>query len=203
VLQAIQSGGSVPITRVAGLDPLAIGKVLDLGSLGVIVPMVESAAEAARAAAACRYPPAGSRSVGAMRPGPVMGSDDVDDWAQVACVVMVETVRGLEDVEAIAATPGVDAIYVGPGDLGISMGMSAYPARRSPEEAERHRAALERVRVACDRAGIACGLFVGEGAAAKGYLDQGFRLVTASIDFTLIEAGSRRDLAIARGELAG
>ena len=137
-----------------------------------------------------------------MRSGPVIGSDATGDWERVACIVMVETVAGLDAVDAIAATPGLDGIYVGPGDLAIGMGLSPYRSERSAAEEARHRSALLRVRDACLTAGIAPGLYVGDGAGARDALDDGFRVVTASIDFTLIEAGSRRDLALARGEIA-
>jgi 4-hydroxy-2-oxoheptanedioate aldolase len=203
VLGAITAGGSVPIVRVPWNDPVVIGKTLDLGALGVIVPMVETADEAARAVAACRYPPGGSRSSGPLRPNLVMRSDEPSDWERVACVVMVETATGLRNVDAIAATPGLSGLYVGPGDLAISLGLSPYRSRRSPDDETIHATAVEAIRAASDRHGIAAGIYVGEGVAARRYLDAGFRIVTASIDYSLVEEGSRRDLAAARGVSSG
>jgi 2-keto-3-deoxy-L-rhamnonate aldolase RhmA len=81
--------------------------------------------------------------------------------------------------------------------------MSPYGPARSADEAARHADALETIRLACERHGIASGLYVGDGEAARRYLDQGFRIVTASIDYTLIDAGSRRDLETARGSSNG
>jgi 4-hydroxy-2-oxoheptanedioate aldolase len=201
VLGAITTGGSVPIVRVPWNDPVVIGKALDLGALGVVVPMVESAEQAAAAVAACRYPPHGTRSVGPLRPNLIMRSDAPDDWQRVACIVMVETALGLADIEAIAATPGVDGVYIGPGDLAVSLGLSPYRARRTPEEEATHAAAVASILAACDRHGVPAGIYVGEGEAARRYLEAGFRIVTASIDYSLIEAGSQRDLAAARGRV--
>lgn len=203
ILSAITIGGSVPIVRVPWNDPVVIGKALDLGALGVVVPMVETADEAAAAVAACRYPPAGTRSAGPLRPNLVMRSDEPSDWERVACIVMVETAKGLRNVDAIAATPGLAGIYVGPGDLAISLGLSPYGSRRSPDDETTHATAVEAIRSACDVHRIAAGIYVGEGGAARRYLEGGFRIVTASIDYGLIEAGSHRDLAAARAESPG
>jgi 4-hydroxy-2-oxoheptanedioate aldolase len=203
VLQAIEVGGSAGIVRVPTNDTTVIGKVLDLGALAVVIPLVESADAAEWAVGACRYPPVGARSAGPLRPNLFMGSDEPSDWAQVGCVVMVVTVRGLERVDEIAAVGGLTGIYVGPGDLAISLGMSPYGPARTADENARHADAIARILAACDRNGIAAGIYVGEGERARGYLDQGFRIVTASIDYTLIDAGSRRDLALARGSNGG
>ena len=203
VLASITVGGCVPIVRVPWNDPVVIGKTLDLGALGVIVPMVETAAEAARAVAACRYPPIGTRSAGPLRPTLIMRSNEPSDWERVAPIVMVETAKGLHNVDAIGATPGLAAIYVGPGDLAISLGLSPFSAQRSAEDEATHAAAIDTIRLACEANDIAAGIYVGEGGAARRFLQAGFRIVTASIDYTLIEAGSARDLAAARGEQPG
>lgn len=203
VLQAIEVGGSAGIVRVPTNDATIIGKVLDIGALAIVVPLVETAEEAAAAVAACRYPPAGRRSAGPLRPNLFMGSDEPSDWARVGCVVMVETALGVERVDEIAAVDGLTGIYIGPGDLAISLGMSPYGAARGADENARHAKAIATILAACDRHEIAAGIYVGEGERARTYLDQGFRIVTASIDYTLIDAGSRRDLAQARGSTGG
>jgi 4-hydroxy-2-oxoheptanedioate aldolase len=115
MLQAIGAAGAAPITRVLSNDPFRIMKALDAGAWGVIVPLVNDAEEAARAVSACRYPPDGIRSYGPIRASSLLGSKDPEDLAgEVLCLVMVETREGLENVEEIAATPGVDGIYIGP-----------------------------------------------------------------------------------------
>ncbi len=121
MLQAIEAAGATPITRVLSNDPFRIMKALDAGAWGVIVPLVNGAGEAARAMAACRYPPHGIRSYGPIRAASVIGSRNPEDLAgEVLCLVMVETREALENVEEIAATPRVDGIYIGPADLAIS-----------------------------------------------------------------------------------
>lgn len=199
VLAAIHAGGSAGIVRVGSHDAAAMGKVLDLGALAIVVPLVETAEQAAAAVAACHYPPHGTRSVGPLRANLVLGADALEEWDNVGCIVMVETARGLENVDAIAAVAGLTGIYIGPGDLAISLGMSPFDGSRSADEEARHAEALETIRRACEAHGIASGLYVGEGERARRYLDAGFRIVTASIDYSLIEAGSHRDLDAAHG----
>jgi 4-hydroxy-2-oxoheptanedioate aldolase len=195
---AIEARGVTPVTRVPALDPHAISTSLDMGALAVIVPMVETAEEAAVLVSACRYPPIGIRSAGPTRAIYRMGLD-LSDLGRVAAVAMVETKRGLENVEAIAATPGLDGIYVGPGDLAISLGLPVLPDHRTADQARVHAAAIQRILRACQSAGIVAGIYAGTGAAARRHIDQGFRMVTVAWDAGLLEDGGRAELAIARG----
>ena len=189
MFQAIRSGGAAPVVRVPANDQAVIGKVLDAGALGVLVPMVDSAAEAARAVAACRYPPRGTRSFGPVRAASVMGSAEPSNLEQVVCAVMVETRAGLERVDEIAATPGVDAIYVGPADLALALGL---PPRFEQDEAA-HVGAVEAIRDACHRNGIVAGIHCADGAMAARRQAQGFTMVTAATDLELVRAGVRRE----------
>ena len=108
---------------------------------------------------------------------------------------------GLDDVDAIAAVEGLTGIFVGPADLAISLGMSTDPGVWTDEQRARHVAATDTVRDACRRAGIVFpGILVGNPARARGYLETGFQAVTASLDIVVLESGSVRDLAIARGQ---
>ena len=200
VLQAIQAGGGKGIVRVPSHEYRDIGKALDLGALAVVIPLVETAEEAAAAVTACRFPPHGTRSWGAIRAGLLIGNEEPRDLERFGCFVMIETVRGLENVEAIAAVEGLTGIFVGPADLAINLGMSTDPSVWSDEQRARHVAATDRVRDACKRAGIVPGILVGNPARARGYVETGFQAVTASLDVVVLESGSVRDLAIARGE---
>ena len=199
MLQAISGQGATPIVRLAANDPAAIGRVLDAGALGVIVPMVGSAEEAARAVVACRYPPRGRRSYGPVRAATVMGTRAPRELEQVVCAVMVETEEGLERVDEIAGTDGVDAIYVGPADLSLALGLP--PAYE--HEAPAHREALERIRAACERHGIIAGIHCDGGAMAARRLQQGFRMVTVANDLVTLRAGVTAELAAATGPDAG
>jgi len=136
IFTAISVQGAIPITRVAANDAAAIGKSLDLGALGIVVPMVNTAEEAARAVGAAKFPPNGVRSMGPIRAHLVHG-DEIEDLESPVMIVMVETAAGLANVDVIAATPGVDAIYVGPADLSIALGVP-FSSRRSSA----HRTAL-------------------------------------------------------------
>ena len=200
VLQAIQAGGGKGIVRVPSHEYRDIGKALDLGALAVVVPLVETADEAAAAVTACRFPPHGTRSWGAIRTGLLIGNEEPRDLERFGCFVMIETVRGLENVDAIAAVEGLTGIFVGPADLAINLGMSTDPSVWSDEQRARHVAATDRVRDACRDAGIVPGILVGNPARARGYVQTGFQAVTASLDVVVLESGSVRDLAIARGE---
>ena len=196
IFQAVGASGAVPLTRVLANDAGIIGRVLDAGALGVIVPLVNDAEEAARAVAACRYPPQGVRSYGPVRAGEVVGSKATEDLAgEVLCFVMVETREGLERVEEIAATPGLDGIYIGPSDLALSLGLA--PTLEITEKA--HAEAVGRIRKACRERGIVCGIHCGSGEWARKHAEAGFEMVTVTMDTKLLTEAARRELEVARG----
>lgn len=142
-----------PLVRVAANQPDQIGKALDAGAQGVIVPVVNSVADAQQAAAACRYPPQGTRSCGPMRDAMIEGIDYLATAnEQVACVVMIETEEDLANVEAIAAVEGVDALFVGPMDLCYGLGLS--PGQFADA---RFTDAITRILTACKAHGRAAG----------------------------------------------
>jgi len=193
MIQAISGQGAVPIARVPSNDLATIGKVLDAGALGVVVPLVNTAEEAARAVAACRYPPLGGRSYGPVRAATVIGSRDVADLNQVVVAVMVETPEGLANVDEIAATPGLDAIYCGPADL--SLGLDLPPLYE--HDAEVHTKAVDRIREACERNGIIAGVHCVGGEMTTRRFAQGFRMATVVNDLALVRAGATAELALA------
>ncbi len=123
MVQTAAFANTVPLVRVPLNEPWMIQKALDLGAFGVIVPLVNTAEEAAAAVSACRYPPLGNRSFGPIRAARVIGWEPAQANAEVACIVQIETVEGLKNAAAIAAVPGVDGIFAGPADLAISMGL--------------------------------------------------------------------------------
>ncbi len=199
VFRAIEVHGAAPTTRVPANSFAEIGKALDVGAVAIVVPMVGTAEEAARAAAACHYPPRGGRSVGPLRGPLARASERLEALDEAACVVMVETADGLRNVDAIAATPGVDAIYIGPGDLGLGLGLSAWPDDWSLVQAKIHADAIATILAACRRHGVAPGIHTGDGTTARRYLDHGFLMVTVASDLGLITSGGRTQLDLARG----
>jgi 4-hydroxy-2-oxoheptanedioate aldolase len=190
----VLAAGSTPVlVRVASDDPARIGRALDAGAAGVIVPLVESAAQARAAVAACRHPPAGTRSWGTTRSN--LGLADVTPASAntaAFCAVMAETVGAVEAIDAIAATEGLDAVFVGPADLGISAG-------RKPGDVADF---AERIVEACAAAGVIAGIYAGGPESAATWNRLGFRLLAMHNDAQLLHDGARAQLAAAR-ELVG
>ncbi|MFM5922999.1 MAG: HpcH/HpaI aldolase family protein [Novosphingobium sp.] len=199
LIPATSATRATPLVRVAGNDAAAIGRVLDAGAHGVIVPMVNSAAEAAAAVAACRYPPQGTRSCGPMRGIMLEGFGYLATAnAEVACIAMIETRQGLDNVAAIAATPGLDALFVGPMDLcyglGITPGNFADPAFVE---------AIEAIKSASQAAGVALGMFGASPALAAKYLSEGFQFASVGTDISFFRDGAKAAFDTARGTAAG
>jgi 4-hydroxy-2-oxoheptanedioate aldolase len=178
---AIRLAGATPIGRVRHAHPADIGRALDLGCDGVIVPNVNSAAQAREVVAACRYPPAGYRSAGGVLAG-----------GEPFCIVMAESVAAAEDLEATLAVDGVDGIYVGPRDLSYSLGCPLDP------EDPVLRPALERIWAACAAAGKPVGVHATDGATAHLYRDRGCSLITVASDGAAISRGTAAEFRAAR-----
>ena len=195
MFQAIRGGGAAPITRVLSNDPFLIMKALDAGSWGVIVPLVNTAGDAASAVSACRYPPLGVRSYGPVLAAGVVGSRDPEELGgKVICLVMVETREALEKVDEIAATPGLDGIYIGPSDLALSLGLTPTLEIMEGEHAE----AVRRIREACHEHGIAAGIHAPSGEWARRHAEAGFDLITVATDAPLLRAAAAQEMAAAR-----
>jgi 4-hydroxy-2-oxoheptanedioate aldolase len=162
--------------------------------------MVSTGAEAAAAVAACRYSPKGVRSFGPVRASMVLDSRDTEIVGDsMLCFVMVETRLGVENIEAIASTPGLDGIYVGPADLALGLGLPPNLDKEEPE----HVAAVAKILDACNRHNIIAGIQCGSGKAARKFADRGFRLVTFTKDSSLLPAAVEKEVAACVGELAG
>jgi 4-hydroxy-2-oxoheptanedioate aldolase len=191
LLQAISQTETVPFVRVAWNEPAAIMKALDLGAYGVIVPLVNDAAEAAAAVAACRYPPVGIRSNGPVRAIQYGGGDYVANANdEILVMAMIETKDGLANLDAICATPGLDAVYIGPADLSFALGLP--PRGDNPDPV--HIAACDRIRDAAHRAGIKCVMHCASAAFAAGAVKRGFDMVMLTSDLASMIAGVRTQL---------
>jgi 2-keto-3-deoxy-L-rhamnonate aldolase RhmA len=177
---AVGLAGVPVLARVAGNDAVSIATGLDAGAAGVIVPLVETAAEAARAVDLSRYPPAGRRSAGGVRPLTAFGAYH-RSAADTLVAVMIETAAGVDQAAAIAAVPGVDAVFIGTGDLALSLGCApGEPA---------HVAACAAVLDTCRAASLPCGAFTGGRAEAQARRAQGYRLVVLENDISLAVQG--------------
>ncbi|MFJ6197427.1 HpcH/HpaI aldolase/citrate lyase family protein [Micromonospora sp. NPDC092111] len=196
-LTAIDAGGgSVGLVRVGANDPYQIGRALDAGAAGVIVPMVDSADDAARAVAAATYPPHGVRSYGPMRSALRIGPVPAEADAAVTCLAMIETPGGLANVERICAVPGLTGIYVGPSDLCLAIG-GTHPG--DPRVAAAFEAALARISRAAADAGVAAGIHTASGEDASRRLAQGFTFATVSSDLVHLEQAAADHLRSAGG----
>ncbi|ALE72757.1 MULTISPECIES: aldolase/citrate lyase family protein [unclassified Pseudonocardia] len=194
-ITAVDTFGVASMVRVQANDAFWIGQALDTGARGVIVPMVDTVADAESAVAATRYPPVGRRSYGPMRaqlrvgPTPAVADDEV------ACLVMIETPDGLANVKDIAAVPGVDGLYVGPSDLRLALGGKTST---DPDLDERFEEALTAILAAANAAGIACGIHCPDGATAARRLAQGFSYASVACDVVHLEQAAKAHLDAAR-----
>lgn len=192
--------GVPSLVRVEALDEARIGRALDLGSDGVIIPLVASAEDARQAVAACRYARYGTRSFG-VQTRRVQGMGE----SLPVCWIQVETAGVMGQLEEIASVDGVDGLYVGPADLGLALvGEPAADVEsvfdESHPHAEEMRVAFDKVVAACRNAGIAAGLHCGSGAAAVTAAQHGFTASAVAADLGLIARGLAAELAVARSQ---
>ena len=166
---AIRLAGAAPVGRIRYAHPADIGRALDLGCEGVIVPNVDSAGQARQVAGAVRYPPAGYRSAG----GVLAAADPF-------CLVMVESAAAVEDLEATLAIDGVDGVYVGPRDLSLALG-----CERDPDDPV-FNPVLKRIWAACAAAGKPVGVHATDASTARRYRDEGCTVLTTANDATAI-----------------
>jgi 4-hydroxy-2-oxoheptanedioate aldolase len=186
MLQAISTTTLTPIVRLAANDPTLIGQALDAGAMGLICPLINSPEEAAAFVAASRYPPNGMRSSGATRAMIYAGFDygvNADD--QLLRFAMIETADALRRVDEIAATPGLDGLYVGPSDLSLALGGGQGFDKDEPNMLEAYSAVVE----ACRKNGITAGIHTASPAFAARMAELGFRFITLVGDFNFILAG--------------
>ena len=175
---AIRLGGATPVARVRHAHTADIGRALDLGCEGVIVPNVDSAAQAREVVGAVRYPPVGHRSVGGVLAP-----------AEPFCLVMAESAAAVADLDATLAVDGVDGLYVGPGDLSLSLGCEPDPDDPVLNQV------LQRVWAGCAAAGKPVGVHATDGTTARRYRDAGCTLITTGADAVAIT----RDIAAQLG----
>ncbi|MDP9884279.1 4-hydroxy-2-oxoheptanedioate aldolase [Sinomonas atrocyanea] len=182
---------AVGLVRVDGNSPTSIGKALDAGAVGVIVPLIDSADDAAAAVAAAKYPPLGRRSYGPMRSALRIGPVPAEADATTLVFAMIETPEGLANVKEICATPGLDGIYVGPSDLTLAVG-GAFPG--DPAVQAEFDQALAVVADAAAAAGIAAGIHTAAGAIAAQRFQQGYTFATVASDLTHLELAAKAHL---------
>ncbi|KOF54096.1 MULTISPECIES: HpcH/HpaI aldolase/citrate lyase family protein [unclassified Achromobacter] len=199
-LQALAACDSAPVVRAVSDDKALIKQLLDIGAQTLMIPMVESAAQAEEIVRAMRYPPHGVRGVGG---GLARATrwDGVPDYLRTAheslcLIVQIESRAGAGQAAGIAATQGVDAVFIGPADLSINLGHPGNPGH--PEVQACIRGVIE----AANAAGKACGILAPDPEDARRYRDWGCRFIAVGIDISLLCRAARDNLAVHRGEPA-
>jgi 4-hydroxy-2-oxoheptanedioate aldolase len=191
-LQAVAAYASHPVVRPVRSDSALIKQLLDIGAQTLLLPMIDTAEQAADAVAATRYPPQGIRGVGSALARASRWNripDYLNTAADELCVlVQVETVQGMRNLPAIAAVDGIDGVFFGPSDLSASMGLLGKPGDPSVREAIRN--GIQTVR----RAGKAAGVLAPDPAIAADYLEAGATFVAVGTDTGLLSRAAA-DLA--------
>jgi 2-keto-3-deoxy-L-rhamnonate aldolase RhmA len=189
------------IVRVESHQPAVIGRALDLGAAGIMAPQVDDAGQARAVVAATRYGPAGTRSYGMQ----TTRMDPLADDYRPLVAIQIESMAAVDNAEAIAAVDGVDWLYVGPADLGLSVG--GVPAsdviavfEGSHPLAAEMQDAFRAVVDAANGHGKKAGLHCGSGAAARSLLDFGFTVSAVATDLAVAGHGLAEQLRIARGQ---
>ena len=192
MLQAISTTNTVPLVRVPWLEPGILMKALDAGAYGVICPMVNTRADAQQLVAYTNYAPRGTRSFGPVR-ATLYGGADYFEHADRTVVrfAMIETAQALDNLDAILSVEGLDAIYIGPSDLSISLGCKPTFDELEPKAAQ----AVDHILARARHHGVVAAIHNGTPEAARARIKMGFQLVTIASDARLIAAGAQQILA--------
>jgi 2-dehydro-3-deoxyglucarate aldolase/4-hydroxy-2-oxoheptanedioate aldolase len=191
----------VPLVRPPAVEYHDIARVLDLGAMGVVMPFIDEPQQAEFVVRCCRYPPAGRRGAAfAIAHDDYRGGDVGEKMStanrELLVVLQIESARGLENVEKIAAVPGVDAVWIGQFDLTASLGIPGDVRHPTFQEAQR------RILRACQQAGVAAGygsLILEDVVAAR---EQGFRFLVYTADLWIYQRALREGLTTIRGARA-
>ena len=189
--RSIALGSAVPMARVRRNDYGLIGRLLDMGAMGIVVPMMNSVEQAEAAVFATRYPPDGGRSIGPFGTG-FLGPG-YDDWAdeEIFLAIQIETAEGAKNAEEIMAVDGIDGCWIGPGDLSRFMRLDL----RTPEGREAHAVAIRGVIDGCRKADKIPGISTGDAETAQRWIDEGCLFVTAGGDAEWMVRGARETLS--------
>jgi 4-hydroxy-2-oxoheptanedioate aldolase len=199
-IAAVRQGAAAPIVRVPVGDFGTVSRVLDFGAEGVIAPMINTAADARAFAAAAKFPPIGERSWGPHRAMTLAGMADMKAYLRegndyVVTLAMIETPTALDNLDAILATPGIDAVFVGPSDLSITL---THGAELDPHSAPVEKA-LDRMVAACRKAGKIAGLYCANAERAVACAKRGIRFMAVGSDLAFLRAGTSAQVAALKG----
>lgn len=201
MMQAMESsrGSCPPMVRVPINDPVYFKWALDIGASGIVVPMVNTEEEAVRAVKSAKYPPEGYRGCGPRRAA--LYGRAYKEYVETAnentlVVVMIETPTAIKNIDAILSVKGIDAIFVGPDDLSLNLGI--FQQRENPK----FKGALQTILDACHRHGIAPGMHCNENNISDA-ISMGFQFVALNDDDTFLQMGARACLEKVKGWRGG
>jgi 4-hydroxy-2-oxoheptanedioate aldolase len=194
--QAMQSYAVTPVARVPVNEPGIIAKVLDAGAMGIICPMINTAADAKRLVDATRYPPLGARSFGPLRARTYSDNPPYHELANEHVLVLpqIETMEAVQNLREILDVPGINGIYVGPSDLGFSRGLVPRLDREEPEILELYKQFIAEV----TSRGLIAGIQNGTAAYAVKMAALGFKFLTVSSDLTCLSIAARETIQATR-----
>ena len=188
MFQAIATTDTVPMARSTWNDPAQIMRLLDAGAYGIICPMINTQAEAEAFVGACRYPPLGYRSLGPTRASVYAGADYAQHANEtVVTLAMVETQQALDNLVDILTVPGLDGVFVGPGDLGLSLTGQTGMDMSEPALAE----ALATIGKTTQENGRVAGIWVPTPEIGKQMMQLGYQFITISTDTRLLSAAAK------------
>ena len=193
MLQGISTTGVVPLARVPWNDPAWIMKILDAGAYGIICPMINTRREAEALVAAVRYYPAGYRSWGPVRASIYAGTDEI------VVMPMIETGEAVKNIDDILSVPGIDAVYVGPADLSITLGCTPKLDQTEQPVVE----AQQVIAAACKRHNVAAGIHCGVSAYALKMIASGYQFVTLASDSRMMAARAGDEVSAVRKSASG
>ncbi len=195
MLQAISTTAVVPLARVPWNDPGPIMKILDAGAYGVICPMINTRAEAEALVRACKYYPRGYRSFGPVRASIYAGADYATRANDELIVMpMIETREAVGNIDDILSVPGVDAVYVGPADLSLTLGCTPKLDQTEAPVVE----AQETIVRACKRHHVAAGIHNATAAYAAKMIAGGYQFVTLASDSRFLAAKAAEEVGVLR-----
>jgi 2-dehydro-3-deoxyglucarate aldolase/4-hydroxy-2-oxoheptanedioate aldolase len=202
LIATTRAANAIPMVRVPATEYHLISRPLDVGAMGIMVPMVESAEQAQKLVTSARYPPLGRRGAAfGVAHDDYTGGDIIAKMQsandEVLLMAQIETEHGLENVDAIAAVDGIDILWIGHFDLTNFMGIPGQFTSNTFLDA------VKRVIAACEKHGKVAGIMVGDTATGQAMLDQGFRAVAYSGDLWIYQQALREGLSALREMASG
>ena len=186
----VHAAGSAPLVRVPLGDVAVVSRVLDFGAEGVVAPMINTPEDARRFASAAKYPPIGERSFGPLR-ALILNNMEGGDYVKqandvVVTIAMVETRQALDNLDAILATPGIDAVFLGPSDLSLALSDGKTLDPHSGDV----NAAVDQIAAAAKKAGKIAGAYAANAERANELAARGYRFLGIASDTAFVRAGT-------------